>query len=66
MKAVKDKFQFDLFSQVQENNSDNYILCDDCKNYQICKSFWRGSVNSIFCEIEYGFFETIENEVEKC
>ena len=66
MKAVKLKFQLDLFNQVEESNSGNYILCDDCKNYHRCKSIWQGSVNSINCEIEYGLFESIEeSEVEK-
>ena len=66
MKAVKLKFQLDLFNQVEENESVNLILCDDCKNYHRCKSIWRGSVNSINCEIEYGLFDSIEeSEVEK-
>ena len=65
MKAVIPKFQFDLFNQPEENHSGNYILCEDCKNYQRCKSFWRGSVNSINCEIRYGLFESIaESEGE--
>ena len=64
MKAVKLKFQLDLFNQVEENESVNLIPCDECKNYKICKSFWRGSVNSINCEVEYGLFESKESEAE--
>lgn len=64
MKAIKPKFQFDLFNQPAENHSGNYILCDDCKNYQRCQSVWRGSVNSLHCSIEYGLFESQESEAE--
>lgn len=64
MKAVTPKFQFDLFNQVEEHNSGNYILCDDCKNYHRCKSLWRGSVNSLNCNVEYGLFESQESGAE--
>ncbi len=64
MKAVIPKFQFDLFSQEEENKSVNLIPCDECKNYKICKSFWRGSVNSLNCNVEYGLFESKESEAE--
>ena len=54
-----------MYDRIEENNFDNYVLCYDCKNYNRCKSFWRGSVNSINCKLEYGLFESIEeSEVE--
>lgn len=50
--------------EAEENKSGNYILCDDCKNYKSCLSFWRGSVNSLNCSVEYGLFESKEKEAE--
>ena len=50
--------------ETEENKSGHYILCDDCKNYQSCLSFWRGSVNSLNCSIEYGLFESKQKEAE--
>ena len=50
--------------ETEENQSGHYILCDDCKNYNICLSFWRGSVNSLNCSVEYGLFESKEKEAQ--
>ena len=50
----KPKEQIDLFN--------NFVLCDNCKNYKSCRSMWRGSVNSANCELLTGFYEPIELE----
>jgi hypothetical protein len=68
MKASK---QSDLFKPAVASktalNRDKPVgsmLCDDCSNYHRCKSFWRGSVNSLNCNIEYGLFESKQGEAE--
>ena len=50
----KPKGQIDLFN--------SFVLCDNCKNYKKCRSMWRGSVNSVHCQLVTGFYEPIELE----
>ena len=56
----KPKYQFDLFDQDKQGG--NFVLCDNCKNYRRCRSIWRGSVNSVNCPVDYGFYEPKELE----